>query len=96
MNKELMKEIDLYFKIRNLENVDHDFQLIMKQNHIYFNKYFINLSDDEFLFLNEFTDISTKTQDYLKLHHLTENQYYAKQRKILRKIMNNKNGTYSI
>ena len=96
MNKELMKEIDLYFKIRNLENMGHDFQLIMKQNHIYLNMYFKNLSDNEFNFLDEFTNISIKTKDYLKIHHLTENQYYAKQRKIIRKIMNNKNGTYSI
>lgn len=89
--KELKKEVDLYFKIGNLEKKDNYFQLIMKHNQIYLNKYFKNLSDDEFYFLEKFTNIPTKTKDYL-----TENQYYVKQRKILRKIMNNKNGTYYI
>lgn len=96
MDKEWMKEVNLYFKIGQLDDIDNYFQLIMKQNFIYLNKYFENISDEEFHFLKDFTQISTTTKDYLKRHHLTENQYYARQRKILRKIMSNKNGTHSI
>ncbi len=94
--KELKKEVDLYLLILQMNGGNDEFQFLMKQNQIFLHHYFKELSINDMTFLKEFTSESIKTKDYLRKNQLTENQYYAKQRKILRKMRSKKDGTYKI
>ncbi|MGN1181993.1 MAG: hypothetical protein ACI4SR_03220 [Faecalibacillus sp.] len=95
MEKEFMEQIRFYLSIIQLEKGHDEFGFLMLQNQIFLHHYFKTITDDEFMFLKDFNDDSIKKNKYMEQHHYSENQYYAKFRKILRK-MKKEDGTYHI
>lgn len=96
MKKMISEELKFYLLNKQLDESLPKIDDLLKQNQIYLYTLFRSLSQEELDFLNVSIHNTQKIKDYLYEHHLTENQYYAKQRKILRKIERVDNGKCNI